>query len=320
MSTAIDLSIIIVNWNTRDLLAQCLESVGSGQSTESLISNLQSPTTEVIVIDNASSDDSVPLVRERFPWVQLIENRENVGFARANNQALQVATGRYLLLLNSDTVVHPGALQTLIETLKQHPEAGATGPQVLNPDGSLQNSYGSLPTEVDEIIGPYWADFFAKPWGGLGRRLWGQRLETNTPFAVDRVSFACTMIRRTALDQVGLLDETFEFYSEDYDWFKRLKDSGWIALFCPQAVVTHHWGASSRQRSEWSLHQLYRGKRRYFTKHYGINAERFLRLGVSLRFVAKIGAALVTCPKYRTNAVQQIALYRRLIQDMQRPL
>lgn len=308
------LSIIIVNWNTRDLLANCLQSVVSAPSPPLPLS--LSPSREVIVVDNASTDGSAAMVRERFPWVQLIENPDNVGFARANNQAINQAIGRHVLLLNSDTEVHPEALQTLVELLESHPKAGAAGPRVLNPDGSLQNSYGSLPTVLDELLGPYWADFLTKPWGGLGRRLWDIRRVTNAPFAVDRVSFACTLIRRTALDQVGALDEEFEFYSEDYDWFKRLKDAGWKALYCPQAEIMHHWGASSRQRSEWSLRQLYRSKRRYVAKHHGVNAEWALRMGLASRFFVKMVIAWATFPVRRAEAARQAHLYQRLIQDM----
>jgi hypothetical protein len=137
---------------------------------------------------------------------------------------------------------------------------------------------------------------------------------------VDRVSFACTLIRRTALEQVGLLDESFEFYSEDYDWFRRLREAGWKALYCPQAEIIHHWGASSRQRSEWALRQLYRSKRRYFAKHDGATAERILRLGLALRFAVKIAVALVTYPFRRGEAARQARQYYCLIQDMGKPL
>lgn len=352
-----DLSIIIVNWNTRDLLAGCLESVArdqesgvrgqasgvgsqvSGvrrQGSENLTTDpcLLTPdidpcptalrtfgvTTEVFVVDNASTDGSAEMVREQFPWVTLIENTENVGFARANNQALHQATGHYLLLLNSDTEVRSGALATLVAELEAHPEAGAAGPRVLNPDGSPQNSYGRLPTVLDELLGPYWADFATKPWGALGRQLWRKRSAAGEPFPVDRVSFACTLIRRAALEQVGLLDESFEFYSEDYDWFKRLKDAGWQALYCPRAEIVHHWGASSRQRSEWALRQLYRSKRRYFAKHHGARTEQILRLGLACRFAAKIGLVLASYPLRRAEALRQARLYGRLFHDMRSAL
>jgi N-acetylglucosaminyl-diphospho-decaprenol L-rhamnosyltransferase len=305
------LSIVIVNWNTREFLANCLSSLQLD------ISNLQNqPCWEVLVVDNASNDGSATLVKEQFTWVHLIENSENMGFARANNQALRLAKGRFILLLNSDTIIRLGTLNNMIDALKALPQAGAAGPQVFNPDGTIQNCYGSLPSVGSEIIGPYAIDIFTKPWGEVGNRVQKRLIADGNYKVVDRVSFACTMIRRTALDQVGLLDERFEFYSEDYDWFKRLKDAGWLALYCPQAKIVHHWGASSRQRSEWALRQLYRSKRRYFAKHSGPRAERLLRLGLALRFAAKIGVACASFPVRRNVALQQIRLNARLIQDM----
>lgn len=307
------LSIIIVNWNTRELLARCLESVNGERLS---VNGNQTPITETIVVDNASTDGSAAMVRERFPWMQLVENRENVGFARANNQALRVTSGRYLLLLNSDTVVFSGALPALIDALEAHPQAGAAGPQVFNPDGTLQNCYGSLPSVASEIIGPYALDFLTKPWGKLGHRMSSRAIEEDGCQVVDRVSFACTMIRREALEQVGLLDERFEFYSEDYDWFKRLKDAGWQTIYCPQAQIVHHWGASSSQRSEWSLRQLYRSKRLYFAKHYGAAAETMLRVGLIGRFTLKWLVGAAKYPFNRQSSSHQRTLYRRLIQDM----
>lgn len=245
-----------------------------------------------------------------------MENSENVGFSRANNQALRVAAGRYLLLLNSDTEVFPGALPALIDALEAHPQAGAAGPQVFNPDGTLQNCYGSLPSVASEIIGPYALDFLTKPWGKLGGRMPSIAIDKDGCRVVDRVSFACTMIRRAALDQVGLLDERFQFYSEDYDWFLRLQNAGWQTIFCPQARIMHHWGASSSQRSEWSLRQLYRSKRFYFAKHQGAAAEAVLRLGLMVRFALKwlMGAARYLYDK--PAATRQMALYQRLMQDI----
>ena len=298
-------SVIIVNWNTRDLLARCLDTVQAALPADS----------EVWVVDNGSADNSAATVQQQFPWVRLIENAENVGFARANNQALHRASGCYLLLLNSDTEVRLGALQALVDLLESHPEAGVAGPRVLNPDGSLQNSYGALPTVLDELLGPYWADFLTKPWGALGRRLPQQRTGPGTPRTVDRVSFACTLIRRTVLDQVGPLDESFHFYSEDYDWFKRLKDAGWKALYCPQAEIMHHWGASSSQSSQWAISQLYRSKRIYFAKHYGPTAEALLRLGLALRFGLKLLILIIVWPLRRGTALQ-IRQQQQLIKDM----
>lgn len=304
------LSVIIVNWNTRELLERCIESVAL------CLSDFALGTAEIWVIDNASIDGSAALVRQRFPSVHLIENARNVGFACANNQALRVATGRYLLLLNSDTEVFPGALPTLINALEAHPQAGAAGPQVLNPDGSLQNCYGPHPSVASEIVGPFAFDVFTKPWGKIGARVYKNKMTDGRCTVVDRVSFACTMIRREALEQVGLLDERFEFYSEDYDWFMRLRQAGWQTIFCPQPQIIHHWGASSNQRSEWSLRQLYRSKRLYFVKHQGVAADAALRLGLIVRFALKWAMGTANYLYDKPYAARQMSLYQRLMQDM----
>ncbi|HSH04652.1 MAG TPA: glycosyltransferase family 2 protein [Anaerolineae bacterium] len=266
-------SIIIVNWNTQKLLTDCLTTIAAARDEISL---------ETIVVDNASTDDSVSLVRQQFPWVHLIANDENVGFARGNNQGIKVSQGAYILLLNSDTELKSGAVVSLVTCLQANPDAGAAGPLVRNSDGSIQNCYGDLPSVWLELIGPYLWDNISKPWGR-----WGPPLDKNKTLTVERVSFACTLISRTALDEVGLLDEQFGFYSEDYDWFYRLQAAGWQTLFCPQAEIFHHWGASSKMRNEWALKQLYKSKRIYFAKHYGSGTELILRLGLLTRFTAK---------------------------------
>ena len=215
----VSLTAVVVNWNTRELLARCLESLLSGAESEGAPFGAAPQTPdfapdqiEIFVVDNASSDGSAQMVRERFPGVRLIENPKNVGFAAANNQALRRASGRFVLLLNSDAEVLPGAVQHLVSTLEGHPEAGAAGPRMLNPDGSLQNSYGILPSVLNEVLGPYRLDSVLKPWGRLGRRFRADSLG-NWPRAVDRVSFACTLIRHSCLQELGLLDERFVFYS-----------------------------------------------------------------------------------------------------------
>jgi GT2 family glycosyltransferase len=305
-----DLSIAIVNWNTRELLERCLASIYETASGFDF---------EVFVVDNASTDHSPDMVRSRFPEVQLITNQDNTGFAHANNQAIALSRGRYVLLLNSDTEVQPSALQLLIQALDSQPRAAAAGPQMLNPDGTYQNSYGALPSVLAEIIGPYLFDFITKPWGRIGAKWHDRHLSQDKYLETDRVSFACTLIRREALNQIGALDESFIFYSEDYDWFRRLKDANLSVIFCPQAQVKHFWGASSHQASEWSLRQLYNSKRVYFAKHYGPAAEGVLRIGLMLRFALKWISALMTYPVHHDQSKQQVKLYAGLIRSMLAP-
>ena len=296
------LSIIIVNWNTRDLLARCLSSIQLNPPDE---------LYDVWVVDNASQDDSVSMVQEQFPTVHLIANTANAGFARANNQAIRACSGDYVLVLNSDTEIQPSALQHLVRILEATPQAGAAGPKMLNPDRTLQNSYGSLPSVLDELVGPYLFDLFTKPWGRIGSKWLVKQLNSDPYLRVDRVSFACTLIRRKVLEKVGLLDEQFLFYSEDYDWFRRIKKAGWWAIFCPQAEVIHYWGGSSKKNNEWALSQLYRSKRIYFAKQGGPLSESILRLGLTVRFAAKL--AVASLPGRNSTMVHT---YRRLIREM----
>ena len=167
INRVMDLSIIIVNWNTRELLARCLQSVGSGfefrvarSAGQSATCNPQPVTYEVFVVDNASTDGSAQMVRERFPWVRLTANSENVGFARANNQAIRKSKGRYVLLLNPDTEVHPGALETLTRFMDTRTKAGAAGARLLNPDGTLQAWCYPAPTLSREFWRLFYLDVF----------------------------------------------------------------------------------------------------------------------------------------------------------------
>ena len=303
----IDVSVIIVNWNTRDLLGRCLTSL------EQNINGLADTQIETIVIDNASSDDSVQLVKNDYPWAILIENESNVGFAAANNQGLRRVKGDNILYLNSDTELMPGAIGVLLDALDRYPLAGAIGPNVLDSDGTIQNSYGKLPNLFDEIVGPYLFDFFTKPWGKFSRY---RRRSLTSCKNVDRVSFACTMTRMAAQQDVGEFDERFVFYSEDYDWFIRLHKAGWSVMFCPRAHVKHHWGASSRKRREWANEQLFRSKRLYFSKHYGSKSEQLLRIGFSLRFFLKILLASLIYPLKPAWSRDQVRRNNQLIQNM----
>lgn len=285
----VDLSIIIVNWNTRELLAGCLSSVISCQL--SVTDNCQL-TTETFVIDNASSDGSAAMVRERFPWARLIENAENAGFARANNQGIAAARGRYLLLLNPDTVVHPGALAALVAFMDAQPAAGACGARLLNGDGSLQPACHPMLTPGRE----FWRLLFLD-------RLWPRatypmgRWDTVTPRRVEAIKGACLLLRREALDQVGPLDESYFMYTEEVDLCHRLAQAGWELWYVPAAVVTHYGEGSSRQAAKAMYVQLYHSKVQFYRKFGGEGGarqfKRFLRLAYWPRLaVASLGSRL----------------------------
>jgi hypothetical protein len=276
------LSIIIVNWNTRDLLAQCLESVRRDVQTfkRSNVRTCKRASVETFVVDNASTDGSAQMVRERFPWVRLIENEENVGFARANNQAIRQSRGRYVLLLNPDTEVQPGALETLVRFMDDHPQAGAAGVRLLNPDGTLQRSTYLLPTLSRE----FWRLFHLDalwPYSCYRINDW----DLSLPRQVDIVQGACLAVRREALERIGLLDEEFFIYSEEVDLCYRLLRDGWSIYWVPQAKVVHYEGQSTRQVAPQMFLYLYRGKVLFFRKHYGpfmARAYKMVLVAVSL--------------------------------------
>lgn len=278
-----DLSIIIVNWNTRELLAQCLASLPG--ATAGLIS-------EVIVVDNGSTDGSPALVAERFPSVRLLTNAENLGFVRANNQALPLARGRYVLLLNSDTVAPPESLTRMVQFMDEHPEVGAAGPKLLNPDGTFQGSYAYFPTLGSVALSA----------AGLARRLYLPYDPSPAPrpdevsHPVDWVPGACLLIRQATLATVGLLDEGFWMYSEDTDLCYRIHCAGWEVYYLPDVEIVHFGGASSRQCRPESVGRLYRSKLRFFRKHYGFLSTLLLSGVIAAAYGVKAGIAVLTLP------------------------
>lgn len=260
-----DLTIAIVSWNTESLLRNCLRSICSLQQSY-----------EVIVVDNASNDGSACMVGEEFPQVRLIRNQENRGFAKANNQALREARGRYLLLLNPDTEIIGDALETMIAFMDSHPDAGALGCQLLNPDGTVQISCGHFPAlnnMITESLGlsklfpksPMFARFKMTYWGH------------DSECEVDQPSGACLMIRREVWNVIGQLDEQFFMYFEEVDLCYRLKQKGWRIFFTPKAQVIHYGGQSSKQYFDVRIIERYRSMLRYFRKHSSPRHEFLLR-------------------------------------------
>ncbi len=269
-----DLSIVIVSWNVRDLLLQCLQSIYSITTSSSF---------EIIVVDNASQDDTLARVKAQFPQVQQIENHENVGFARANNQAIAVSTGRYVLLLNPDTRVFPGALDYLVQFLDAHPGAGAAGSHLLNPDGSLQASCYPFPTLWRE----FWRLFNLDALYPVA--LYRQdKWDLSQPRQVDYLQGTSLMLRRSALDQVGLLDENFFVYTEETDLCYRLHKAGWALFWVPQSQVTHYGGQSTRQVAQQMFVSLYRTKMQFIRKHYGGAAAWLYRVIILLASLVRL--------------------------------
>ncbi|MCC6606378.1 MAG: glycosyltransferase family 2 protein [Anaerolineae bacterium] len=264
--TTPDLSIIIVSWNVRELLANCLRSV-LAQTGLAL---------QVIVVDSASSDGSPELVAEQFPQVELVACQENVGFPRGNNLGLERANGRFILLLNPDTIVHGDALARMVSYLQQHPAVGVVGPQLLNDDGSVQSSRRRFPTLWTAVFESTWLQPFA-PQAVLDH-YYVRDVGDGETAVVEWVMGACLMTRQEVVAQVGGLDEAYFMYSEELDYCRRIHQAGWQVVYYPEAQVTHLSGKSSEQAVTQRHINFNRAKLRYFRKYHGRLAAGVLRL------------------------------------------
>ncbi|MCC7447004.1 MAG: glycosyltransferase family 2 protein [Anaerolineae bacterium] len=318
MPDPVDMGIIIVNWNTRDLLRECLKSLAAGDP---------SVTRRVIVVDNASSDGSADMVRAEFPAVEVIANPVNGGFAQANNLGLKALgfvphhltlspprsegeTGggvrltaegrgqrdetnkpRYALLLNPDTVVPPDGLRKLIDRVEAAPKIGVIGPRLVMLDGKLDLACRrSFPTpEVSLWRMTGLSKLFPKSrlFGRYNMTYLDEYLETE----VDCVVGAFMMVRRAAIDQVGLLDESFWMYGEDIDWAFRIKQAGWKVLYYPQVTVLHVKRAASRQNPRTQL-EFQRASLIFYRKHYAATTPRLLHLAILIGLLVKGGHPL----------------------------
>lgn len=252
------LSICIVNWNTREDLRRCLRSLDAGAGGLAL---------ELFVVDNASSDGSAEMVAKEFPQIHLIRNAQNTGFAHANNQAIRESRGDYILLLNSDTVVHAGALAALVNGMEADPTIGIGGAKLLNADGSLQYSCRRFPTFTAGLIrNTIFGQLFAH------NRKVGDYLMTDYDHAhiaeVDWVSGAALCIRRTTLEETGPLDERYFMYFEDVDWCYTARLAGWKVVYFPDAVITHIIGRSSDLAVERMVRAHHHSMTLFYWKHY----------------------------------------------------
>ncbi|MFN3372949.1 MAG: glycosyltransferase family 2 protein [Chloroflexus sp.] len=270
-----DISIIIVNWNTRQLLLDCLTALPAATA------GIES---EVWVVDNGSRDGSVAAVAATFPDVFIIANPDNRGFATANNQAIRASSGRYVFLLNSDTIAQPESITRLVHFLDAHPEVGVVGPQLLNADGSLQPSWAMFPNLLTELTGK--------------KIRWRRQYPTKdgaTAYATDWLDGAALLLRREVIKQVGLLDESYFMYTEEVDWCYRIKRAGWQICYLPSSSIIHFGGQSSKQAATRMKAELYFSKLRFFAKHYGQTATLLLGIGLQIIFFGKvaIGSVLV---------------------------
>jgi GT2 family glycosyltransferase len=279
----VDLSIIVLNYKTRDLTLACLQSV---------FSSATSYIYEVILIDNASNDGIIPAATEKFPQVICIANTDNTGFSRANNQGIRIAKGRYVLLLNSDTIVQPDTLEVMVRFMDENRTVGASGCKIVLPDGSLDKACKrGFPTPSASF---YYAFGFSRLFPKIPRFNQYQLgyLSPNDDYPIDSLVGAFMLIRREAIEQVGMLDEEFFMYGEDIDWCYRIKEAGWVNYYYPRTQIVHHKGASSRRKPFKIIYEFHRAMILFHNKHYRKKyswlTNAMVYAGVSLKFILSL--------------------------------
>jgi GT2 family glycosyltransferase len=245
-----DISVIIANWNTKDLLAQCLNS---------LYETAQGLTFEIIVVDNASTDGSVAMLRREFPSAVVVENSVNRGFGAASNQGFRVMKGRYALLLNTDTILVANAVQELFSFLESHPDAAMACGQLLNADGSKQNSIAAFPSFLTLMTNMSLLEYL------FPKRFPSKRYSHAGPVEIESGIGACLLVRKRAMDEVGLLDERYFFFFEETDWAYQMRSAGWKIFHVPAALIYHFQGQSIG-RDIRSRIEFYRSRYQFFRK------------------------------------------------------
>jgi hypothetical protein len=282
-----DVSVIIVSWNVAELLGACLDSILSAPVT--LAESPRGPLrVEIIVVDSASSDHTVEQVRERYPQVKLLPQTENLGFSRCNNIGLEVASGRYVMLLNPDTQVIGDVLPRMVAYLDANPDVGVVGPHTLNKDGTTQSTRRRFPS--------LWVGFFESTWfqpyapkSLLDYYYVVDGSPDNAILDVDWMQGSALMLRREVYDQIGGLDEGYVMYSEEMDWCRRAKDAGWRVVYLGTAQIVHHGGKSTEQVIARSHINFQRSKLHYFRKYHGWLSAQLLRGFLLFNYLWQLG-------------------------------
>jgi len=281
-----DVSIIIVSWNARELLLKCLESIPEG---------LGELEAEVIVVDNASTDGSAEGVRDLHPGVKLLVQSQNLGFAKANNIGIKESASKYICLINSDVVVLSKCIERLFFFLEDNPMAAIAAPRILNPDMTLQASCRRFPSLPGTLLASL----------GLDRLNYFPHDRTRS---VEAVSGCFMMVRREAMDEVGLLDERFFFYAEDKDWCKRFHDASWDVFYHPEAKAIHYGGSSSSLAPVAFYVEMHKANIKYWRKHRGLSARALYIMLVlfhqSMRLTASV-ARYALRPKHRAMSAHK---------------
>jgi GT2 family glycosyltransferase len=272
------IAIIIISFNVEKLLKECLDSI---------YRETKSARFEIWVIDNNSRDNSVQMLKQSFPEVRLIENDENLGFTRANNQAIRRCQSDYVLLLNPDTLIQEGTIDKMVRFMDEHPDVGVSGCRVLNEDGSLQLACRrSIPSPS--------VAFFRLT--GLSRLFPRSKvmakynltyLDPMQTHEVDAVSGAFLLIRREVIDKIGLLDETFWIYGEDIDWCIRAKRAGWKVMYYPEARILHYKGVGCSTNNRKTSYEFYRAMYLFHKKHFAKDCSPIINFFIYAGIFAK---------------------------------
>lgn len=331
-----DLSVIIVNFNTKALLQQCLKSIYETQLSGSF---------EVIMVDNASKDGSIQIVREQFPQVKLIENQTNVGFSRANNIGIRIAKGRYLLLLNSDTVVLPGAIDNLVKFLEERQNIAAVGPMLLNNDESLQRSWFDFPSAFKTFshiveLSPFLYKLAnidcIKTFFQTNRKPAFMIKQVHEPMCVDYLSLACLLIRREVFESIGLLDEELFFYHEDCELGYRAYKKHLSIYYLPDSHIIHLGGSSSSQHILMTFREYFKSLLYVFRKHEGASKTILLRFSIisgmlfrslfwffgsyrRIRVIDIYSESTTRPSDFKPSAIRVLATYLQIIRDSLKP-
>ena len=273
-----DVSIIIVAWNVKQLLYDCLKSV---------YDQTKDIEFEVIYVDNASKDGSVEIVKKEFPEVIIIENNENKGFIKANNQGIEIAKGRYVLLLNSDTIILDNAITKTVIFADAHPDAAVVGCRVLNPDRSLQRNCFMYPSVLNMLLAATYL-YKAFPKSKFFGREYMTWWNLNNVREVQTVAGCYSLVRMEAIRQVGLMDELCFVYGDDPDWCYRFKKNGWKILFTPDAEIIHYGGQTTKKMPSKFLFQLFGSKLIFMKLHRSRLAFQFARILTALFFLLRV--------------------------------
>ena len=272
-----ELSLSVVSYRTAALLRRCLSALEAERAQLDM---------DVTVVDNASGDGSAEIVSTEFQWVRLIRNDRNAGFGKAHNQAMRGASGRYLLILNSDAIPEPGALRTLVDFLEAHPRVAVAGPKLRHPDGSVQPSRRRFPTLATLFLESTQLQRLSPDNAVLRRYFVADRSDDDAQ-EVDWLVGACLCVRDSAARAVGLFDERFFVYSEELDWCRRFRAAGWGVAYVPSAEVVHHEGGSSRLDLAARDRLFQASKLQYAAKWHGPGAARALRTYLIVEYVVR---------------------------------